>query len=1210
MLDPCAGDGEAILALRDLWVRQWASDGDETTPHQRERPTVVACEMEAERADTLRQALTHYRDRAYHGDALRLLPDAQDSARATVLYLNPPYDQDREYGRTEQRFLARFTPMLHPGSGCLLFLVPAQALPASADYLARHFLDLKAWRLPDPDFQAFRQVLVVARRTAKPLTDTCKAETIRGWAEKPLNLPELPEVCPEPLGVDLDPHPHYHLGLHLDELDVTAALDAFRPFDDEAIGLADETSELLGAKFETAVPPKPAHIALALSSGMFNGWPLEPNNPSRHPPVLAKGVFEREHVPVSERTDKEGEVTGIVEIEQPRLRLTVLRLDDLSFQELSPGTIPAGGDDPSGWNAADLIVNYDRSLARLLGQQFPALHDPADPEHAIALPPLARTPYKVQALAVQASLKLLATGRNPMLVAEVGTGKTTMALAIAAALSPGHYEHTVAELERFGISGKPPRVEKTLIVCPPHLLGTWEEEAQAVVPGWRVQVVRRAEDLARPAELYVLSRETAKLGHGLAGVAGRCPRCGGAVETKAASNASRRLRCKAVPRTPVTLAARLAEWLAALLLPAIPENPLLRTLVRAPALERRFHLEADPRPLSLEPVKDLGLTLARKLARLASPSASPDEIPQSFYRLTTALEDLAGLLGLEREVLAILEQATTDPPQWLRLSIETLSHNERHEEQRCPSEDVLPALLRVAEQLRDGGEWLEGPPCGEPLYQAVPEPRRIPLAEIIQRRHRRDFRLVILDEAHEFAHRASAQSKAAHRLSGLPEAATVILTGSLMGGYASSLFTNFWHLSPLFRREFERSELGSFLLRYGYRKTLREPEQEESRSSRRGRYTDRDLDGRQTLGEAPGVMPTFILRHLLPTAVLVHKDDLDCELPRLSELPAPLEPDPDDPLDSKLLAEYRRIQAKVLTCVRRDRFIPDRSGRLLGALVELPSYLDRATDDLPPFEVRYPEALGGQLVTRGESFPASWKTPKERWLLAELAQLLGRGEKVLLFLRHTGSAHLPRRLIHLIRDVTPKVAWLDASKVSTAKRQAWIDRHVIEPGIQVLLVNPNAVRTGLNNLVSFSTGLWYQLDWSATTYRQANGRLHRIGQTRPVTVEVPYYADTAQEIAFDLVSKKVGASLQVDGLDLQAALEAAGASSDHTTALATAMSLGQAVYEALTAGASPSPKRPQARPAPQLQATPPVKPFPKIERTTATGTQLSLLELM
>lgn len=67
-----------------------------------------------------------------------------------------------------------------------------------------------------------------------------------------------------------------------------------------------------------------------------------------------------------------------------------------------------------------------------------------------------------------------------------------------------------------------------------------------------------------------------------------------------------------------------------------------------------------------------------------------------------------------------------------------------------------------------------------------------------------------------------------------------------------------------------------------------------------------------------------------------------------------------------------------------------------------------------------------------------------------------------------------------------------------------------------------------------------------------------------MTVLFPYFAGTAQEVAFELVAKKVTASLQVDGLDLQAALEAAGASEEASASMASAMALGEAVYRALS----------------------------------------------
>ena len=117
-----------------------------------------------------------------------------------------------------------------------------------------------------------------------------------------------------------------------------------------------------------------------------------------------------------------------------------------------------------------------------------------------------------------------------------------------------------------------------------------------------------------------------------------------------------------------------------------------------------------------------------------------------------------------------------------------------------------------------------------------------------------------------------------------------------------------------------------------------------------GAHTDRKLTRNlQCLGEAPGVMPPFLMKHLLPTAILVHKEDLDDELPPLVETPVAIEPAPNEPLDREVIAEYRRLQALLLERIKSDRFVAGRAGKLLGNLVELPSYLDRSTADLGHF---------------------------------------------------------------------------------------------------------------------------------------------------------------------------------------------------------------------------------------------------------------------
>lgn len=173
--------------------------------------------------------------------------------------------------------------------------------------------------------------------------------------------------------------------------------------------------------------------------------------------------------------------------------------------------------------------------------------------------------------------------------------------------------------------------------------------------------------------------------------------------------------------------------------------------------------------------------------------------------------------------------------------------------------------------------------------------------------------------------------------------------------------------------------------------------------------------------------------------------------------------------------------------------------------------------------------------------PPGWRTPKERWILGRIGQHLADGRNVILFLRHTGKGGLPKRYQQLLRlHLGAAAVILDAARIRPAEREAWLNEHVIRPGCRILITNPRAVQTGLNNLVHFSAAVWAEgVDFDARVVRQANGRIHRVGQTRDVVIEVPYYKATAQATALDLVARKVSASLQVDGLSLEGALRRA-----------------------------------------------------------------------
>ncbi|HMA37992.1 MAG TPA: hypothetical protein VKY74_26315, partial [Chloroflexia bacterium] len=505
-----------------------------------------------------------------------------------------------------------------------------------------------------------------------------------------------------------------------------------------------------------------------------------------------------------------------------------------------------------------------------------------------------------------------------------------------------------------------------------------------------------------------------------------------------------------------------------------------------------------------------------------------------------------------------------------------------------PAASVVAAYAALGALLPLGDFRRARHPCGEALYQVVPTPRRWPLARYIARKRRRLFDLVVLDEMHEYNTVGSAQEQAAHLLLKLGVPA-IGLTGSLSGGYASSVFANLWAFSARFRAQFGYHDKGKFVRRYGYLKVLKVlPERglgpqlrEYGKASMRAEYSEDPLI--RELGESPGFLPALIVDHLLGMTAIILKEDLGIALPPVVEQPAALVVAQDNAVGQKLLANYRHLESRLLEQIGRDRWDKDLRGRLLGALAELPGFLDLATDDVgnavgkdgrPRYEVRYATGCvaGGQLVASGELIPAGELLPKECWLLEQLEAQLKRDRNVVLFVRHTGNARFIARLQRLIREhlrITP--ALLDASKVPPHNREDWIRQAAIAMHRRVLLTNAEAVKTGLNCLTPyFKTAIWYELTYNALTYRQANGRVHRIGSdpAHPIEILVPVYARTAQEIALDLQARKLTASLQLDAGSVESALQAAGASGkgaeDAAIQQLAMSSLGQAIFAILS----------------------------------------------
>lgn len=559
--DPCAGEGVALLRLLQAGLGP-ALEGTD--------PLVTVAlqgyELETVRARRARQLWTNtlaapHQSAVTHADLFRVrIPPTLPAATPGLhlQWLNPPYDDDREYVRLEERFLRATTPLLIPGSGVLCFIIPSYALAASAGTLAREYEEVQVYRLPDPQYAVFRQVVVLARRRARPLTYdgliTPEADRLRTLAARPETVPVLPAagsstppdlllpVVPGGLpdlpivACDLAPiQPYLHLwsvGNTVVAGDPAPGLPTgLQPF--APVGAYLTLADFCQGAHVTALPPLPTHTAQILASGMVNGQLVQPNDPTGAlPPVILTGHFQRVAQTTDTNINSEGEVTSIKMEEKPKLRLDILALSNPpAFYTLKDGTQASGTLDLGAMNMPDFLAHYGEGLAAVIKAQFPALHDPSNPDHHLPLPALRRPLFNAQLHAVCALLKIAAIrGENPHLYGEAGVGKTAQLIQLVLALSAPFIRPVLAAIARQ--AGRPvrlPTVRNVLIAAPPHLLDNWTREIGKVLPGAQVRQITRIRDLHTPPPprfnqnslgagltFDILSREAAKLGHGWA----------------------------------------------------------------------------------------------------------------------------------------------------------------------------------------------------------------------------------------------------------------------------------------------------------------------------------------------------------------------------------------------------------------------------------------------------------------------------------------------------------------------------------------------------------------------------------------------------------------------------------------------------------------------------------------------------------------------
>lgn len=362
---------------------------------------------------------------------------------------------------------------------------------------------------------------------------------------------------------------------------------------------------------------------------------------------------------------------------------------------------------------------------------------------------------------------------------------------------------------------------------------------------------------------------------------------------------------------------------------------------------------------------------------------------------------------------------------------------------------------------------------------------------------------VILDEMHEYKGGNTGQGNAMGRLVANARK-TIGLTGTLMNGYASSLFYLLYRMNPNLMKKrlgFDYNQVKDFVATYGAHEEIVDAKE----VSAEGKVTR--MGKRINLKEKPKISP-YMLSVLLDMTIFLKLEEIkmpnNLQLPPYEEIIDLVE------MEKELKGPYLSYLADITSQIRKNK-------ALLGNL---------ATDAIAIPDMPFiPRDAQGQCfyeptVTR-EDFGL---TNKEKRLIANVKGELEQGRDCLVYITFSNQ-QVATDLQNILSDAFPnKTIKFLPSTVPAAKRKQWIAKNPCD----VLICNPELVKTGLT-LLNFVTIIFYETTYNVFTLKQSSRRSWRIGQTEPIKVIFMAYADTPQHKALELIGAKIGAANSLEG---------------------------------------------------------------------------------
>jgi hypothetical protein len=425
--------------------------------------------------------------------------------------------------------------------------------------------------------------------------------------------------------------------------------------------------------------------------------------------------------------------------------------------------------------------------------------------------------------------------------------------------------------------------------------------------------------------------------------------------------------------------------------------------------------------------------------------------------------------------------------------------------------------------------------------------RRVAPLEFIGRFMGHWFDYAICDEAHQLAG-DTAQGNGLGTLAACADR-IVILTGTLLGGYADDAYNLLFRLTPtkMVARGYEWGEPGlrSFAQTYGVLEKVTTIEPADNSCSK-ARVT-------KQIKRKPGASPLLFGEFLMSLAAFVSLEDISSELPPFTEEVIGV------PMDPPLRAAYKKLEEDIKSAIREHRGNNSVVSVGLNALLLYP---DRgwSMGDLYGYEYD-PETQRRErfLIARPEDLDQNHVYAKERRLVELVKAELRAGRGCChVYAVYTQKRDVTRRLESILAREGIRVAVL-TSDVPPEKREGWFARKLHE-GVQVTISHPKIIETGMD-ILSHPCLIFYESGYSLHTLRQASRRSWRIGQRQPVRCFYLHYEATVQSACLRLMGKKLLVSLAMEGKFSREGLQALEEDDDMLTAMARELVTEQGVGE-------------------------------------------------